>query len=177
MKNSKAAIRYAKSLFGLSAEKSLLSEVNADAKVISDIVSHSHELSLLLNSPVVKTDKKTAVLTSVFENNINALTLSFIKLLTSKRRESLLLNIMTEFADLYNKHRGIVKAEVVTASGLDDKLRAKVLEIVKKGAQSEVELVEKIDTNIIGGLILKIGSNQYDNSVLKSIRNLKQSLQ
>ena len=177
MKNTKASIRYAKSLFDLAAERGVLQEVNTDAKTISEAVSGSHDLTLLLNSPVVKSDKKTAVLKALFEGKVNGLSLNFIQLLSAKRREGLLSAIMEEFSNLYNKHRGIVRAEVITASGLDEKLRAKVLEIVKNSAKSEVELIEKTDNNIIGGFILKIGSNQYDSSVLRSIRNLKQTLQ
>lgn len=177
MKNTKVAIRYAKSLLDLALEKGVLNEVNADAKTINNTAAESHDFALFLNSPIVKADKKVAVFKEMFGGKVNEITLSFINLLAAKRRESMLVEIMEEFTNLYNKHKGIEKAVVITASGLDDTLRKKVYQIVKDSAKSEVELVEKVDKNIIGGFILKIGSNQYDSSVLRSIRNLKQTLQ
>ena len=176
MKNTTLATRYAKSLLDLALEKNLLDKVNADAKLIIE-VTHNHEFALLLGSPIIHADKKVEIFKELFGGKISDLTLSFATLLTVKSRESMLGEILEEFNNLYNKHKNIQKATVITANGLDENLRKKVYDIISKSANSEVELVEKIDKSIIGGFVIKIGSTQIDSSVVRSIRNLKQELQ
>ena len=67
-------------------------------------------------------------------------------------------------------------AIVTSANGLDAATKQKVLELVKTQLKGEVELVEKIDSNIIGGFILKIGDKQLDKSVARQLANLKKEL-
>jgi F-type H+-transporting ATPase subunit delta len=175
MKNTTLASRYAKSLLDLALEKNLLKEVNADAKLIIE-VAHNHEFAVLLNSPIINADKKIEIYKALFGGKISDLTLSFLTLLTNKNREKMMGEIAEEFQNQYNKLKNIQKATVITANGLDENLRKKVYEVISKSANSEVELVEKIDKDILGGFIIKIGSTQIDSSVIRSIRNLKQAL-
>ena len=56
--------------------------------------------------------------------------------------------------------------------GLDDELRKKVLQVVKDAVKSELELVEKVDKNIIGGFIIRVGDNQDDTSIRTKIQKL-----
>ena len=176
MKNTPAAIRYAKSLFDLSIEKSIIDRVYQDTQLIHTALKEK-DLNLLIHSPIVKADKKISIFKEIFSSHIDSLTLSFINLLATKRREGILKEILVAYQGLYNQHKNIAKAVVITASGLDDTLRKKVYEQIKKSTNSEIELVEEVNKDIIGGFILKMGTNQYDSSVLRSLRNLKTQLQ
>ena len=71
--------------------------------------------------------------------------------------------------------KGIRTAEIISAVGLDDKLRKQVYETVKNSTKSEVELIEKVDKKLIGGFILRLGDKQYDASIVSSLRKLAQS--
>ena len=75
----------------------------------------------------------------------------------------------------YKKHKQIISAIITTATGLDKSLQEKVLAIVTGGAKSEVELTEKINKDLIGGFILRIGDQQVDASILRQIKNLDRS--
>lgn len=175
MKTTAAAKRYAKALLDLSLEKGVVENVQADAKLMLGALEEN-ELVRLLESPIVKVDKKIAVFTELFSSKINALTMGFIAMLATKRRENRLGDILKEFNTLYNTHKNIQKAVVISASGLDEGLRKQVYDLIKNSVKSEVELEEKIDKNLIGGFVLKMGNDQYDTSVLKTLRNLKTQL-
>lgn len=175
MKSTTTAVRYAKALLDLSIESGKFENIAADVNLILS-ATKEHEFNLLLASPIVKADKKISIFKELFGAKIDAISLNFLTLVTNKHREDSLQNILEEYKNLYNKHKGIQLATVITASGLDDTLRKKVYEIIKNSVKSEIEVVEKIDPAIIGGFILKMGSTQIDSSVLRSIRNLKQSL-
>ena len=64
---------------------------------------------------------------------------------------------------------------VTSASGLDEDLRKKVLQVVQGSGHSEIELVEKINEKLIGGFTLQVGDKRVDASIAKQIRKLSQS--
>lgn len=176
MKDTKVSTRYAQSLLDLAIEKNLLNNVYADAKLINEIVASNRDFVLMLNSPVIKTDKKLAILKEILASNVNELTMKFVNLITSKKRESILDQIFESFIALYDEYKGIQKIIVTTVNGIDDGLRKKVLELVKSTTKNEIELVEKKDASIIGGFVLKIGDRQIDSSVVRTLKTLKKDL-
>lgn len=175
MKETRVASRYAHSLLDLAIEQNALEKVREDAKQILSVVNENRDLRAMLESPVIPGDKKSAVLKEIFKG-VSPLMISFLSLLTKHSRENSLDQILTVFVTQYNEHKGVQKAIVTSAVGLDEKLRKEVLEIVKKQTSSEVELVEKIDKSLIGGFTLKFGDRQIDSSIARSLRNLKRTL-
>lgn len=170
------ANRYAKSLMGLAMESKKLDAVRKDMKLIEKVCHENREFALFLNSPVIKTDKKVNVLNSVFKGKIDALTLSFLELITKKHRESYVPGIAEAFDEQYKVNQNIFTAVVTSANGLDKATKQKVLDLIKTQLKGEVELTEKIDANTIGGFILRIGDKQVDKSVARQLSNLKKEL-
>jgi len=173
MKETKVSLRYAKSLISLAQEKSKLEEVSADMELIASTCKSSHDLTLMLNSPVIKTDKKIAVLNAIFAGKLNDISQSFVVLMAHKKREYLLGDVAVEFKNLYRAAKGIVKVEVTSAIALDDNIKSQIR--AKIGGNQEIEFVEKIDANLIGGFIVKVGDKQFDGSIARSIVELKKT--
>lgn len=175
MKGTRASSRYAKSLVDLATEQGTLDKVYVDMVLIDKTCKASHDLSVFLRSPIIKTDKKQKVLNSLFSGKISKLTEMFINLLTEKRRESYLESIAESFAEQYKEKKKILTAVITTADGLDADLRKKVLELVKSSAYSEVELIEKTDKDLIGGFTIQVGDKRVDASIAKQVRKLAMS--
>jgi F-type H+-transporting ATPase subunit delta len=171
-----AATRYAKSLMELALESNQVDKVRTDMKTVEKLCRENREFHLFLKSPVIKTDKKLAVLKNIFEGKITPLTLSFLNLITSKNREAYIDEIATAFDDQYKENKNIFTAVVTSANGLDETSRKKVLDLIKSQMNGEVELVEKIDPSTIGGFILKIGDKQIDKTVSRQLNNLRKEL-
>ncbi|MFO0322282.1 MAG: ATP synthase F1 subunit delta [Bacteroidota bacterium] len=167
------ASRYAKSLVDLALEKGILDTIYKDIVYIEAISNQSKEFKQFLHSPVINSDKKTITLKAIFEGKLNPITSAFIALIASKRRENLIPQIAASFIEQYRIQKNILTAVVTSANGLDDVTKKKALELVKSQLNGEVELVEKIDPNIIGGFILKIGDKQLDKSVSRQLANFK----
>ena len=174
MANTRATLRYAKSLFELAKEQNALEACKADMETIIATCSASHEFSLLLKSPVIKTDKKLAIIAEVF-TGLSTFSNAFVVLITKKKRESLLVQIAQQFISVYKASLGIETATITSAQPLDDQLRTQVLEFIKKQGVQKVELSEKINKDLIGGAIVRIGDRQLDASILRQINDLKQS--
>ena len=175
MISSKITKRYAKSLIELSIEKEQLKESYNDLLLVNKVCSENSEFILMLKSPIIGTNKKLDIINSIFAKKLSKLTLLFIEIITKKKRESLLSPIAKNFVELYKTYNKIISASVITALPIDKSIREKIILLVKKNTAFEVELNEKISSEIIGGLIINIGDYQLDNSVKTQLKNLKNS--
>ena len=174
MKQSRVAIRYAKALFQLAVEQDALEQSYNDMVLLDVVCAESKEFSLLLKSPIVKTDKKLKILEEIFGSKIGKGTMSFINIITAKKREPSLALIASSFSTLYKAHKKIETATVITADPLDEALKSEVINFIKKHGDSNVELTEKVDSTIVGGAIIRMGDKQLDASVSKAVFELRQ---
>jgi F-type H+-transporting ATPase subunit delta len=175
MEGTRAASRYAKSFLGLSIEQGVLEQTYADMKLIAQVCSENHDFVTFLKSPIIKTDKKQAVLKEVFAGKLNKVTEAFIRLITDKKREIYLAEIAHEFISQYKENKKILTAVVITANGIDDSIRKQVMDIVKGTGKSDVVLEEKINKDLIGGFVLRVGDKQIDASIAHKLNLLKRT--
>ncbi|WP_143962559.1 ATP synthase F1 subunit delta [Litoribacter populi] len=165
--------RYAKSLVDLSLERGVLEGVRQDMNRLLSIGEVSKDFVNLIKSPVIKGDKKLKALKALFPN-AHEITLAFFDILSRKGREALLVDIAKAFVTLYNEHKGIQIAEVTTTFEMDDNQREEFKKIVREiSNKSEVELVEKVNKDIIGGFVLKVGDKQLDESLNSKLNALR----
>lgn len=173
MSTYRISSRYAKSILDLSLEKGVLESVLLDMKRLQSIGNSNSEFSSVIKSPVIPTDKKLSVLKALFPKG-NNLTLTFFDVITRKERESYLLDIAKEFQNQYNEYKNIQVAEVTTTYPLDEEQRNKFKNVVREISGKElVDLNEKVDEEIIGGFVLKIGDRQLDESIKSKLKSLQ----
>jgi F-type H+-transporting ATPase subunit delta len=174
MIDSRAASRYVKSLLGLAIEQKALDNVHDDMLFFTKVVNENKSFALMLQSPVIPHDKKSEILSKIFKGKVHSLTMAFFDIITRKNREPLLAAIAKEFHNAYNEHKGISKATITSAVPLDAKLRGEFESLVKKYSdKKQVELIEKVDPEMIGGFVLKVGDRQIDASIKNKIKTLK----
>jgi len=175
MRQSRVTIRYAKALLKLSIEQNTLEQSYNDMVLLDAVCTENRDLVLLLKSPIVKTDQKLSILKEIFASKLGEVSMAFITIITTKKREGLLALIASSFISLYKLHNKIETATVTTATPLDEALRTEVINYIKKHGDDNVELTEKVDEKIIGGTIIRMGDKQLDASVSKAISELRQT--
>lgn len=173
MKGIKAASRYAKSLLSLAIERNETEHAFRDMKLIDDTCDVNRDLQLFLKSPIVKADKKQEVMTAVFGSKLSPLTDGFMKLIIRHRREDLFHEIADSFVKQYRQFKNIGVAEIITATPLSADLKSKIITQLKKQEGREMEIIEKIDPSLIGGLVIRIGDKQFDGSISRKLSDLK----
>lgn len=173
MKETKISIRYAKALFELALEQGIEERVKDDMMLIKEVCASNNELIRILVSPVIKVAVKDKILKSIFAEHIHKLSISFISLIVRKGRESLVVEIACDYVARYKEFKGIKIAYVKTAKKFDDKTRQQLIEKLQAISHSQIELVEEINEDLVGGFILKIDDNQYDASILSRLKRLK----
>jgi F-type H+-transporting ATPase subunit delta len=174
MSNIRVAFRYAKSLLELSEENNVLEAVKGDFKIFLSIADENRSVGLALDSPIISYDKKFNILKLLLGESANKLTISFFDLVTRKKRSNLLISTAKEFLRQYNVYKNIQVAEITTTLPLTDDLRIEIVNLVKEisGLQT-VELVEKIDKDLIAGFVLKVGDKLWDDSISGKLRKAR----
>lgn len=172
MAGARAAIRYAKALLSLASDQKAADAVNTDMKLIANTIAESNELNDMLQSPVIPSSTKKAVLLEVFKKS-NKTTLGLIDTLISNNRIDVLGHVASKFNQLFDESKGVEVATVTTAIALTGALEKKVLAKAKELTGKNVEVENIIDESILGGFILRIGDVQYNASVANQLNKLK----
>jgi F-type H+-transporting ATPase subunit delta len=175
MNESKISVRYSRALFQLAEEKKLLDKVSTDMLFISEIC-RTDEVKEVLDSPIIVPSKKTAILHSILEKNIEKITLSLVDLLIKNGRELHLPAVARVFRDDALKYRGITETYLTTAIPVNDKIRKQISELISSEFKTKVELKETIDKEIIGGFIIRVNDNFIDGSIRNKLRKIKKEL-
>ena len=176
MATARVAARYAKALLSLAQERNELDAVGQDLDTLDALFAGSRDLVALLQSPIVKGDKKQAVLDAVLKGHVGELTASYLQILIQKGREGLVVDMVQEGQTQLRALRNIQSVTVTTAVALTDALRSSILAQVAKVHKGEVELTEQVDPDILGGYILHIGDQMIDASVKRQIQALGREL-
>jgi len=174
MKDSRVAIRYAKSLISLAEERQVLEQVKEDMLTIKSVCEENHDLTDMLKSPIVKGDVKNTILNKIFATKVCELSLAFINIVTNKKREAILGVIAENFISLYNESKNIVTASVTTAIAMSDDIRTQALAQLKLVVgDAQVQMEERVDENLIGGFVLRVGDLEFNASVANKLQQLK----
>lgn len=173
MNQSQITTRYAKALFDLAMERRVLDRVKDDMIFIDEVCHQNKDLRGMLHNPVIQVDKKQKVLHLIFGSKIDKLTLSFLDIIARKRREYYIDGIASAFVALFKEYKGIKTAYVSSAVSLTEPDRKSILEMFRNFTGKEIELIEQIKPDLLGGFVLSLDNYQVDQSVRSKIKQLK----
>ncbi|RUT78797.1 ATP synthase F1 subunit delta [Ancylomarina longa] len=176
MNESKISVRYAKALFQLGKEKNRLETFIADIHLVEDLCNESGDFWLMLESPVAKTSQKRLAIQRIFEGKVDIDTLKFLDLVVQNRREAYLKDISRNFLVLCRKDQGILSATLTSASEMELTVRNQLKDLLAKSFDSQIELKEVIDEDIIGGFVIRVEDQQLDASVSTQLNQIKREL-
>jgi F-type H+-transporting ATPase subunit delta len=174
MSVQRIASRYAKSLIELADEQNKLEEVTEDMNSLKELLSN-RDLYLLFKSPVVPTDKKKQIFKTLFEGKLTPMTSGFLNILTTKGREAYMPDVVVEYTKQYKRLKHISTVKLTTAVELSKEVLQSIHDKLKaSGATDEkVEIVSKVDPDVIGGFVLEFDDKIYDASVSNKLEELK----
>ena len=172
MSESRAALRYAKAALETAVDAKATKAVEADMQTVLETLKGSPELSEVLGSPVVSGDQKKEVLLSIF-GKTHEISQRLFGLLTNNKRVGLLGEVASKYIYLNDLTKGEKVAEITTAVPLTSELEKQILDRVTKLTGTKVILENKIDEDVVGGFILRIGDLQLNASIANQLNNLK----
>ncbi|QIR40716.1 F0F1 ATP synthase subunit delta [Tolypothrix sp. PCC 7910] len=164
---------YAQALMSIAQSQNLTEEFGEDARSLLNLLKNSAPLQNLIDNPFIQPERKKAVITQILGDGANQYLRRFLQLLVDKRRIFFLEEILQQYLALLRQLNQTVLAEVTSAVPLTEAqqqaVKDKVLAITNA---RQVELEIKTDRDLIGGLIIKVGSQVIDASLRGQLRRL-----
>lgn len=173
-----SANRYAKALFDVALqEKADLPQIDRDLQAVVAMIAGSPDLAAASNRGSVTDEKRTSLMEAVSKAMTLTTPVSKLLVLLARSRK---LNLLPDLAEAYRErllaHQNIVRAEVTSAAPLSPEKTQALAESLSKVTGKKVELSTKVDRDLLGGLVAKIGSTVYDGSVKTQLEQLRKEL-
>jgi F-type H+-transporting ATPase subunit delta len=169
--------RYASALFDLASEQGFVTAVETDLEKLGEALKESPELAALIRDPKVSRDETARVMDGIAGVlGLSPITKNFLGVIAANRRLSALPDIVRAFAAIAAAQRGEVSAEVTSAHPLSDDQLAQLASRLKAREGKEVKLKASVDPEILGGLVVRIGSSQIDSSIRTRLNTLAHAM-
>ncbi len=174
---SKIAAPYARALFDFSVEKNIMHQITADFQNLDLFLNEATELIEYLNNPVVNQQAKRDILAKTLKSQINTETFKFLMVLIDRDRINLLGAVITNYLELVYETASIKMIEVVTASAFTNSQKNALIEKLKEITNArEIRLVITVDSNLIGGFLIKTESKVIDFTIKNQLQRLAKHL-
>jgi len=164
---------YAEAFLQVAESRNEVDEVVKQCKSILDIWSSSPEFRHAMGSPVLEVESKKSALEKLFSKDLSPSFLNLLKLLADRNRIGLLDAVLERVLELFREQRNIALATVTSATEMNEDQQNELLKKVQALAGTDnLELNLKVDSGLIGGFIVNVGSKVIDASLSGQVRRL-----
>ena len=167
--------RYAQAVFQIAQETGDHDAWVEDLRVLAAALE-SGDFASLLDAPQVPAARKFDAIKEAFGDSVTPLAVNLISLLASRISAHLVPAILEQYDGLVDAHRGIERAEVVSAVTLDGERQAKIAELLEGIVGGQVRLTTFVEPHIIGGMIATVGDRVVDGSVRTKLTEMRRSI-
>ena len=175
--SSKPSARYALALFEISVENKKLSEIEKEVGILKGILSDENELNYFFRSPIYMNDNHEKVFLKICEKlKLSDILQNTVLLMINKGRSYDLLNFTEDFLKLCSINKNELTVDVRTAKKLEKKDLDDMIKVVQQVTKKSIKINTEVDSSIIAGMEIKIGSVLLDSSINSKLRNLKNTL-
>ena len=171
------ADRYAAALYAHADENHVLDTVVYQMVNLGRMIDGSSDFRRLLESPLIDVKSATAAAQAVLVNEgFGKEVRDFVGVISVNRRLRILRDVVSAFATLVAERRGIVTAHVASAHPLNDVQRQQLRARLIEAGYGNVNIDERVDADLLGGLIVRIGARLYDTSLKSRLQRLQYAM-
>jgi len=172
-----SAKSYSQALYELAFEEKNLNDVEKNAISLLKLISQSEDFNLLIKDPTNKQEDQLNVMNIIFEKfNLNNLLKKFLNFLVMKRRFFYVEKILKDFVMICSKNRGEISAKLIVAKELNENEINKIKNDLSQNFGSDVKLNYNYDPDLIGGLIMQVGSVMIDTSIKNKLQQIENKM-
>ncbi len=169
--------RYASALFELASENKAVAAVEADLEKLGTAIAGTSDLAALIRNPQISREAAAKAMAGVADVlELSALTRNFLGVLAGNRRLAALPDVVRAFGSIAAAARGEVSAEVTSAHPLTATQIKALAAKLKAREGKDIKITAKVDPEILGGLVVRIGSTQIDSSIRTRLNSLAQAM-
>ena len=166
------AREYGDGLYALTEEENISEEVLAQLVSLKDLFREQPDFIRLLGNMSLSKEERVKILDSVLRGQVHPYLLNFLKILCERGALTEYEGCLAAFKTLYNQAHAIVEATVTTAVALDDEQRARMTEKLSAMTGKKVVLNEKVDASLVGGVLLEMNGQRYDNTLKNRLKSI-----
>lgn len=170
------AKRYAKALFDLAQNRKNLETMQADVSWVKQTFESQPQLEHMLLLPNMPKEEKKQVLKAIAEDSISEAMLGLLYLLVDKGRILYLPEILKEYQRLYQEEARVAEVSVKSAAALTQEDEQQIQTALEKALKRQVILRTEVSPELIGGLVVRVGDQVFDNSLRTKLQNMKKDL-
>jgi len=175
--NLKITIPYAQALFDFACKESILHGITADFNNLYSLLCKTPELAKYLKNPLVKSEMKIELLSTIFKGRVNEETLIFFNILINRNRIDLLFPILHSYLELVYRTANVKKYEIQTAFPMTKFQKWKLINRLKALTETrEIRLNITVDETLIGGFLIKTPSKVVDFTVKNRLEKIAKYL-
>lgn len=173
--DNRIAQRYAKAVMDLAIEKGTLDQVDKDMELFQTVNEENRQFFTVMHNPIIRAHKKLSVLKAIFEGKVSDVMILLFEILARRSREEMLYSISVAFRELFNAHKNIQEVQITSTVVLPDPLKEELRAALSQKTGKTIKIEEKIDESLIGGMTIRIGDTQLDNSIKSQLQKIKQN--
>jgi len=171
------AARYATAIFELAKEGKSLKALESDVDALDAAMAESADLRDVISSPVFSRDQQSAAITAVAKKmNLGTTMVNTLGLMASKRRLFVLPHLITALRERIAAEKGEVTADVTAAKAMTKAQQDKLAKTLKAQVGKDVKINLAVDETLIGGLVVKVGSQMIDTSIKAKLNSLQNAM-
>jgi ATP synthase F1 delta subunit len=164
---------YARALFDVAVEHDNLDVVREQTGQFADALEENRSLAVFFFSPYFSTQEKEDGLARAVQGADEAV-MNFLELLIESHRMPVIFRIRRQLDELWEQHNRLLAVEVTSAIELDERLVAEIGERISEQTGRRVELAARIEPDILGGLVVRVGNSVLDASIRHRLESLSQ---
>ncbi|HWK16811.1 MAG TPA: ATP synthase F1 subunit delta [Solirubrobacteraceae bacterium] len=166
---------YARSLFEVATEHGILDQAREQVDQFADALTENRDLAVFFFSPYFSTEEKKSGLGRLIDG-AEPLFMNFLEALVERHRMPAIFRIRTEFDHLWEKENKLLPVEVTSAVELDQATVNSIGERIGEQTGRKVELSSRIDPDILGGVVLRVGNFILDASIRNRLNQLRKQV-
>jgi len=169
--------RYASALFDLARDQRQIDTVSRSLDGLGQALVDSKDFAELVESPLVSRDEAAKAFAALVPQlNVDPITANFLGVLAHNGRKRQLRAVIRAFGRLAAEHRGETVAEVITARPLNDDQMAQLRQQLRARAGRDVNVEAQVDPALLGGIVVKLGSQRIDASIRTKLNRLASAM-
>lgn len=165
--------RYASSLFDVAVDLNKIDDFHSQLEFIKNIFSSEGKLLTILEHPRISRGEKRNLVEEIFKKSVSQELLNFLFIIIDKRREDSLMDIIKEYNAIFKEYKGILDVEAITAVTMGEEPKNRLKLALKSKFHKEINLSNRVDPSIIGGVLLKMNEKVIDSTLRYELKEME----
>lgn len=170
------AKRYAKALYDVAKERDQLEQVGKELQEVLQLIQGEPQLARFLYHPVIPKREKKAFLKEALAQGISEPLYRLMELMLEKDRLTVLADVARYYNEEVNRQRGVLDAEITTATNLDEAKREELKGLLAQMTDKKINLHYRVNPDLLGGITIKIGDLIIDGSIRGKLSRFERML-